>query len=548
MNTTKALMKALPLVASMLGDKFGVKVVIGHHTTASTDGKRIYLPKLPMTADETLARLIRGYIDHEAAHIRHTDFSAVHDSVMSGAEKFIWNAIEDWRVEHEIIKRYPGCHEHFQWLIRHIFLEKREKAEDSSPAFSILNYILLTLRSWDVPELAQKCRTEAMVIDTYWPSLRHKIDKILDRIPDICHTTHSSIHIARKIIDLLEKTIKLPKMKMSLDDARDEKNEGRESSVPSSSESTRPSSMATDTQDSQAEADKRDQAKDALKKLLQSDDSDLPNSFDKRLSKAVWSGKKQKRKSMGIAQEGNSKPVSLDEQDIHEALSSSRAMRTRIQAYLQSHILRRSQPARYGRCCGHLLHRLPINNPRLFRKNEEVIGIDTAVHILLDASGSMGGNIKLATQACYAIASCLSTIQGISLGVTSFPAEYSKDDEVTVCPVLRHGERVSNLFRVDSGGSTPLAESLLWVGKQIVSLPQPRKLILLITDGVPNNEDAALKAIQGLQSLNIELAGIAINSPRLADILTCQENITNIHELAPAMFRILHKKLTTIGG
>ena len=93
-----------------------------------------------------------------------------------------------------------------------------------------------------------------------------------------------------------------------------------------------------------------------------------------------------------------------------------------------------------------------------------------------------------------------------------------------------------------------MAESLLWVGKQIILLPQARKLILLITDGVPNNEDAALKAIQGLQSLNIELAGIAINSPRLADILTCQENITNIYELAPAMFRILHNKLTTIGG
>ena len=93
MNTNN--MKALPLVASMLGDKLGVEVVIGDMKTASTDGKVIMLPALPMCGEEELAALVNGYIDHEAAHIRHTDFEAIKNSRLNPLEKHIENTIED---------------------------------------------------------------------------------------------------------------------------------------------------------------------------------------------------------------------------------------------------------------------------------------------------------------------------------------------------------------------------------------------------------------------------------------------------------------------
>ena len=43
---TKHIMSALPVVASILGDSLGVKVSIGEHSTAWTDGTSIFLPKL----------------------------------------------------------------------------------------------------------------------------------------------------------------------------------------------------------------------------------------------------------------------------------------------------------------------------------------------------------------------------------------------------------------------------------------------------------------------------------------------------------------------
>ena len=45
-------LKALPLVASMLGDKLGVKVVFGEQDTACTDGSTVFLPPLPLEEDE----------------------------------------------------------------------------------------------------------------------------------------------------------------------------------------------------------------------------------------------------------------------------------------------------------------------------------------------------------------------------------------------------------------------------------------------------------------------------------------------------------------
>ena len=43
--------------------------------SAYTDGKTIVIPAIPEDAEvsDTTARIIRGYVDHEAGHIHHTN-------------------------------------------------------------------------------------------------------------------------------------------------------------------------------------------------------------------------------------------------------------------------------------------------------------------------------------------------------------------------------------------------------------------------------------------------------------------------------------------
>ena len=71
----QTLRSALPIVAAALGRKLGVAVRVGGADGAKTDGGVIVLPDLP-DGDSALRAVTWGYLAHEAAHVRHTDFAA----------------------------------------------------------------------------------------------------------------------------------------------------------------------------------------------------------------------------------------------------------------------------------------------------------------------------------------------------------------------------------------------------------------------------------------------------------------------------------------
>lgn len=550
--------RALPLVASMLGNRLGVNVNIGNTQNACTDGKTIYLPPLPAEADEKLYYLVSSFIDHESAHIRFTDFQVLDNANMSPLEKHIWNSIEDWRIEHELVKRYPGCREHLDWLIQHVVQgENHGKAGDNPPAFSILNYILLTLRSWDVPELKTECAEEAFVIEKHWPGLQGKLDNILKQLPGNCHSTGDSIKYAQKIVNLLKKEAdagsgsepQSPEQIANTTAQEESHDKGRSNLHEETEEQA--SSPAVEGPERERQGDSASTRKEhelsasagKLHTLIHAREGELPVSFDEQLASELNATRTGTRNSgVRMAVEGQLEIHPLPENQRQESLSASRALRTRLQALMQARTLRRTAPGRYGRLDGRLLHRLSVQNPRVFLRREEVPGVNTAVHILLDISGSMYRRIHLATSACYAVASALSGIPGINVGVTAFPAP-TPNDIPGVCPLVRHGQRVGTGFDVPATGSTPLAEALWWIAKTMLSLKENRKILLLITDGQPDNSQKALEALHMLQNLGTEVMGIAIQSPELARLLPIQANIDNMNDLAGAIFNILGSSL-----
>ena len=549
--------RALPLIASMLGNKLGVKVDIGNRENACTDGNTIYLPALPADGDEKLYYLVNSFIDHESAHIRFTDFQVLDNANMSPLEKHIWNAIEDWRIEHELVKRYPGCREHFDWLIRNVVQEEsHEKAGNNPPAFSVLNYILLTLRSWDVPELKTGCAEEALVIEKHWPGLRGKLDNILNQLPGNCHSTGDSIEYARKIVNLLEKEADAdsgsePQSPEPIANTTREESQGEDRNNLHDKTEEPASSPAVEGPERERQGDSASTRKEhelsasagKLHTLIHAREGELPTSFDEQLASELNATRTGMQNSgVRMAVEGQLEIHPLPENQRQESIAASRALRTRLQALMQARTLRRTAPGRYGRLDGRLLHRLSVQNPRVFLRREEVSGINTAVHILLDISGSMYRKIHLATSACYAVASALSGIPGINVGGTAFPAT-TPDDIPGVCPLVRHGQRVGLGFDVPASGSTPLAEALWWIARTMLSLKENRKILLLITDGQPDNSQKALEALQMLQNLGIEVMGIAIQSPELATLLPIHAKIDNMSELTGAMFGILNSSI-----
>lgn len=100
--------------SAVFGRKSEVQVVF-EGDGAKTDHKTIWLPSLPKGAEigKREQGIFRGYTDHEAGHIRHTDREALEKAM----PKFkanprlhgVWNALEDVWLERRVIAEYPGA-------------------------------------------------------------------------------------------------------------------------------------------------------------------------------------------------------------------------------------------------------------------------------------------------------------------------------------------------------------------------------------------------------------------------------------------------------
>jgi cobalamin biosynthesis protein CobT len=102
-------------VTRTLGRAHNLDVVFAG-TQAGTNGTTIVIPALPAGGEMSneQARAVRGFADHEAAHIRHTDmelwrreFSVAEKDVPPALVAFT-NAIEDVRIERLAVAEYPG--------------------------------------------------------------------------------------------------------------------------------------------------------------------------------------------------------------------------------------------------------------------------------------------------------------------------------------------------------------------------------------------------------------------------------------------------------
>ncbi len=524
----KLIMKSLPMVASVLGRKYGVKVKIGGKG-AYTDGNIIHLPALPLECNETLIGLARGYVDHEAAHIRETRFDWLRLANLTPLEMHVWNTFEDWRVEHRLARLFPGCRQNFNWLIQHLFGNDNEQTTD--PAIAVLNWLLLLVRAWDVPALNDQRDQVGAFVEDHYPGLIGRLNLILQKVRRYCDSTQDCILYAREVVAVLKEQMasQTPQDKETKSEMKASEDEAGE--VPLESVSDIPGKR--------------------LKEMLLAVDDDLPNAIGEALvERLLKESPHDPNDSLQVAQLGTKPLKPIKPVHAAEAKKASVALRTQLQGLLQSSLLTRSKVGRHGRLDARQLHRLSVADSRVFRQESRKVGINTAVHILLDCSGSMRRRIQLTSQVCHAVATALDAIDGINVGVTAFPAGSPAEggasrDGPTICPVLEHGERMHDNFTVNATGCTPLGEALWWALLQVVPLIESRKIILILTDGDPDSFNVALDAIEEGRRFGVEIYGLGIMSESITKLLpNHSRTISELSELAPAMFGMLRSALT----
>jgi cobalamin biosynthesis protein CobT len=168
------------------------------------------------------------------------------------------------------------------------------------------------------------------------------------------------------------------------------------------------------------------------------------------------------------------------------------------------------------------------HNDRLFKRRKEHDGIDSAVTIVLDVSGSMFRQAKPldskmyhAILATYALLDTLSKA-GVATSVVTFGCEVSllKDFNVPyqrVRPMLE---------RLQSGGGTQDFTALSYAHGLLLNRQEERKVCFFLTDGIGNADACREQALSG-ENLGITTIGVGIRS----DVTHIYKNAVTIEKL-----------------
>ena len=516
MLRTKDIMSCLPLLVCILGKQYNITVEIGG-TTAYTNGKTIHIPSLKIDADEIYINMTRGYVDHEAAHIRYTDFQLLQKANLTKLQFHLFNIIEDWRVETLLGKHFPGCRKNFDFIIAYLFGKERQKAGSNAPAFFVLEYILLTIRSWNSSEVEKNRTLSRKEMVTACLGIEKELDACLKKIHANTRTTQDAIAHALLLESIIKKWIpEQPQGSTSQMEKRNDHLDGEQSVI----------------------SEEKEGAQDAYE-----------DSFPKTMGAVLR--EKLSAQAEGMDSEhwtvAKIRPVTPDvipSDTLRRIELITRGLSIRIQGLMQALSLSASYPSTKGRLNTAKLYRIKTENPKVFIQRTECVAVNTSLHILLDASASMYGKpMELATASCHAIASACSAIKGLNTAVTAFNGNY-RGDVGLVYPLLKHGQPVHARINLMPSGGTPLAPALWWVMQQLMFTREQRKILFILTDGQPNDMTATRKALTVAHKIGLEVYGLGILDDSIRKLLPVfSRSISDLMELPVVFFDMLGKSI-----
>ncbi|MCD2450546.1 VWA domain-containing protein [Methylicorpusculum oleiharenae] len=592
----RTLHNAFPIVAAAIGNRFGIKVSVGGDQ-AFTDGRSIQLPAYEGD-DPDYQEVAWGLLAHEAAHIRYSDFTLHYGN--SVLRRRLCNAIEDVRIEHELAKDFPGTRLTIRTVIEKMIVKGDFVANsiDDHPANILYSFVLKSLRARVLGQTALVPlveQTEVALKAKYPKGAVTRLKGLLSEVPEELQSESDCLQLTDRILTMIEQEF--------------EQERQRNKAQPSADEDTSPESDETDqdeeSEDSngsdaqeEMERDERlpnDSVDDLSSESSGNDDANPENPDDetKSVSNSTSSNLQMDDEDvteildpMGVLETLLSAGDSDIEQDLFESLKSALSLaaenvsellmpsdheppmderagtfllrkvqsesgkiRAALQGLVQSQALNRWQHACRGRRMdGKRLHRLPLGETKLFQRKQAKSAPNTAIHLLLDKSESMGYQVTdsqgqpiglrmpIALEATLALALAFEGIPGVNPGVTAFPGH--QDD--SVFRLLAHGQRVNartGAFSLAASGSTPMTEALWFGAASLLRCREPRKVLMVMTDGQPNDTLSTLELLQRCRDSGIETIGIGLGLD-VSHLFPIAITINDLSELRAQLFNL----------
>lgn len=550
----KSLMKSLPIIAKILGDRYGVRVEVGGQR-ACTDGHTIYIPALP-DDDRKAEILVRGYIDHESAHVRFKS------GLLSGSalERALQNILEDIRIESRMKERYRGCGGNLNRMVDQLVADGSfvPIKDNAHPGAVVQAYLLHRLRC-DV--LGQKSLS-SMADDS--EARFHEVFSRgkATRIAALGYQAESAASIdeikalVKRILVSLDEPDESDQSDSSADDSSDDAPDGLQSDQGKGQSQTDDSDDADEGQDQAGSSQDGAGAGDdgqtsnslsAAKQALNASEDDLLDDIARIVGKELEDQLEDRDDAQNlhiardIAEQVHLYRAPINLIDHHQARKATNVLRSRLEGLIQASKHQRTPPKRSGRRIdSRELARLGRKDLRVFRARAKQTAVNTAVHILLDRSGSMSSLMRTASEAIYATALALESIADVSLETAVFPVA-----DQDVATLTRFGAKVRfEDYGVFSAGSTPLTPALRHAAYRLSRQPESRRIAIVVTDGAPNQPKLAMDLVRQMTDYGIEVFGVGIGCMTHPELFERHCVIRHVQELPRALFGLLEKSLT----
>ena len=533
------LTNALPIMVNNYSKMFGVSVRM-QGTSAYTNGKTITIPRLDIN-NPAKARLAYGYLAHESAHVRYTDFKLIkQEFIKEDLLRFsLFNILEDSRIEALISREYIGVYENLSLLNDYYEHDWISFCQNVSK-INVLNVILSFIQSYSQVHCQHffSSRERAVKLYTHLKSrMKEHLLKRIAKLTKECSKAKSSkevLYFVDEIYEILasdENDFKNEKLKfMSEQKLNDELQNYEEKHGTIKDEH------------------QKNFIKELIKLKLASkgDPSNVtPSQSAAKIVEENGTGQSSSsREDLGLFNEKECQPGRHDYiRHIDGSYALRRALNMKARSYVEAFGFTtdkgsRIDPLKAQKVC--------VGETNIFKDRVSNSGFSTSVHLLVDVSSSMltsdGLECTRCEEACKValmICMALEGIDGIKTMATYFPGDTSEYEIA-----LRDNEKVSHVasrFDQRPRGSTPLAQGLWYAFQKIEKLECRRNIILVITDGMPDSVNNVDTCFKYAKNRNIEIYGLSIRSSLILKLFEKAQVLENASELEKVSFDLFSK-------
>ena len=553
--------KSMAAVAAATSRSRGVKVTCsgrGAYTTCSqrmtANGRyvrelAINIPAEVLETKADAAALLRGYLDHEAAHVRWTDWSVLEDGRWQYPMlKTLLNIVEDVRVEKRMSAAFRGAKENLARIADILFGGDgwKEHARPAQPAALAASWLLFGLRSEAQPSLEKGAEALGALLDATVPGVREAMQSVLDH----AFEPESTADAAAIAYDLW-------KAMASVDRPEDEASpEERREAAEKARQAMKDAGMRASTAKSVAgKAERNDESAGSAGYRFNKEDvpfgaGGMADAVNRELDMgspeqcAAVDACNANPDGVFVSREnaesyGRLRPRTQDERADASTVCAGLGQRLRSLLQTQSSV-RRGVKATGTRLDPRSLWRAGASDGRVFAGRSQGRTVDTELVMLVDVSGSMGvdsgdfGRIRMANAAMSGVLSALEQVKGVHAGAFTFARVNGGRLEHVAVKWPREKLPAARLPWAVERGGTDIAGSMKACGG-VFTPEAPRKIMIVISDGDDGAENLQ-DAERELEARGVEVAGVSVSVPDLADGLSRCTYAAEPSEIPSAVF------------